>query len=246
MKRFKLTVSIICAGLPVLAAIGASSLLYGQKVTADQILVKVSEAMGGVEKIKSLDTLRVQTIYDGHEKPVVIEIKRPNKIRTESTATTVFDGKRGCFLKRPPAKDGTPRGPGLFNPDEFKEFEVDLAFYVPAFFDHPSTYLGTGEEEGKKVHKLQVDLPLGARMIYFIDAETFLITGVRANFSTSSGEYRQDRVYHDYQNTGEGILYFHHFSFSFNGGKMQKAVNEKVEFNVPLDDSRFAIPEDLK
>jgi len=246
MKRFKLTECVICVGILVLATSGASLLLYGQTVTADQILAKVSEAMGGVEKIKALDTLRVRTIYGGHEKPVIIEIKRPDKIRTESTATTVFDGKRGAFLKRPPAKDGTPRGPGLFKPDETAEFELDLAFYVPAFFDHPSTYMGLGEEGGKEVHKLQVDLPLGAKVTYFIDAETFLITGARAHFSTSGGSYRLDRVYHDYQKTGDGILYFRNFSFSFNGGEMQKAVNENVEINVPLDDSRFAVPEGLK
>ena len=93
---------------------------------------------------------------------------------------------------------------------------------------------------------MQVDLPLGAEVTYFIDAETFLITGARAHVSTDGGSYRLDREYHNYQKTGDGILYFHQFSFSFNGGEMQKAVNEKVEINVPLDDSRFVIPEGLK
>jgi hypothetical protein len=246
MKRIKLITCVICVGLLALAAFGNSPLLFGQKVTADHIVAKVSAAMGGIEKIKAMETLRVNTIYGDHEKPVVIEIKRPNLIRTESTAITVFDGKRGCFLKRPPAKDGSPRGPELFKLDGLKEFEVDLAFYVPAFFDHPSTYKGLGEEAGKKVYKLQVNLPLGGRLTYFVDAETFLITGARAHVSMYGGNHRLDRVYHDYKKTKDGILYFRQFSFSFNGGKMQKAVNEKVEINVPLNNSRFAIPEGLK
>jgi len=226
----------------VVLLISAVVLVAGEPVTVKGIVSECAEAMGGMEKIDALKTIRLKVIYTDHDYPVFAEIRRPNLIRSDGGKSVVlFDGKRACKLKGV-AKDGSVSGPRLIKAEEWKDFEVDVAFYFPAFFDYPARYVGMETDEGRKAFELEVKLPLGARMTYFIDAETHLWFKTVAHVTIGGKEHHPQRIFSDYKVVG-GILYPHGFIYNWTPDeKPNKAFIEKVEFNVPLPDERFAIP----
>jgi len=232
--------------LAVPAVIGVTLVACAQE-TAERIVARSADAMGGSEMIAALTTLRIRTVYPDHAYPVISEIRRPNQMRTEGVGeyVLVFDGQRGAFLERAPAEDGTPQGPELIDTKYSRDFELDIAFAFPAFFDYPSEYLGREVVDGVETHKLVVELPLGVPMTYFIDADTYLPLKARADITVDGTEYHPERVYGDYRET-EGFLYPRTFTYFWLPDDVNEASVEAVDVNVTLADDRFAIPADLE
>ncbi len=235
-------------GVPsVTVALTAMVAACGQP-TAEQIVARAAEAMAvGIGQIDELRTLRVRMAYPDHEYPVVTELSRPNRMRTEGVGSyvLVFDGERGAFLERPPAEDGSPQGPELIDATYLKDLELDIAFVFPAFFDHPAEYLGREMVEGVDTHKLGVILPLGVRTTYFIDAERYLPLKVVADVTVDGTEYHPGRVFRDYADQG-GILYPRSVTYWWMPDEVDAAVVERVEVNVSLGEDRFAIPAGIR
>jgi hypothetical protein len=231
------TLSAFTLALAVAALVPAC-----RQPTTERIVARAARAMAGSGRIEDVKTLRVTMVYPDHEYPVVTEIARPNRMRTGGGSNVVvFDGQRGAFLERPPAADGTPQGPEVIDPRYVKDFELDIAFLFPAFFDHPSEYLGRELVEGVEAHKLGVVLPLGIRTVYFVDAESYLPLKVTADVTIDGAEYHPGRVFRDYRDQG-GLKYPRAVTYWWTADKVETAVVELVEVNVPLGEERFAIP----
>ncbi len=211
--------------------------------TAERIVAAAADAMAVAGSMEELRTLRIRITYPDHEYPVVTEISRPNRMRTEGVGNyvLVFDGERGAFLERPPAEDGTPQGPELIDPVYLRDLELDIAFVFPAFFDHPSEYLGREVVEGVDTHKLGVTLPLGVRLTYFIEVESHLPLKVVADVTVDGTEYHPGRVYNEYEDRG-GVMYPGTITYWWMPDEVETAVVEAVEINVQLGDDRFTIP----
>jgi len=214
-----------------------------QQPTAERIVAKTAAAMAGAGRIEDLKTLRIRMVYPDHDYPVVTELSRPNRMRTEGVGSyvLVFDGVRGAFLERPPAEDGTPQGPELIDSKYLRDLELDIAFVFPAFFDHPSEYLGREVAEGVETHKLSVILPLGIHMVYFIDAESYLPVKVVADVTVDGTEYHPGRIFSDYEDQG-GMMYPRTVTYWWMADEVETAVVDLVEVNVPLGEGRFSIP----
>ncbi|UCD73839.1 MAG: hypothetical protein JSV91_08565 [Phycisphaerales bacterium] len=210
-----------------------------QPMTAERLVSKCAAAMGGPNKIDSLKTMRIAQKFPDHSGLIRYEIKRPNRVRMGNNL--VFDGKRASWLRGTKA-DGTPRLPELVPQEEWKDFEMDIAWYVPAFFDYPAEYLGEETVDNIETYKLQVTLPLGAIVTYNLDTATFLIHQVSSHVVVSDKEYQYDRMYSDYRML-DGILYPYAFTYAGRDGvTVLTATMVELEFNVPLEDERFAIP----
>lgn len=211
--------------------------------TAEQVVARVERAMAGAGRIGDLRTLRVEMTYPDHPDVVITEVGRPNRLRTENVGRSilVFDGQSGAFLKRPPSADGTLQTPALIEAGYLKDFELDIAFVFPAFFDHPSEYLGRETVEGIDTHKLAVTLPLGVRTIYFVDAKTYLPVKVVADVTVDGTEYHPGRVFHGYSDWG-GMMYPQTVTYWWTPDKVDTAVVNRVEVNPALDEDRFIIP----
>ena len=143
--------------------------------------------------------------------------------------------------QRPPAEDGTPQGPELIDSKYLKDLELDIAFLFPAFFDHPSEYLGREMVEGVDTHKLGVILPLGIHTTYFIDAESYLPMKVVADVTVDGTEYHPGRLFRDYEDQG-GMMYPRTVTYWWMADEVETAVVDLVEVNVPLGEGRFSIP----
>lgn len=208
--------------------------------TAEQVVARCAEALGGADKIAAVKTLRLSVDYPGYKVPCVVEIKRPNRIRSEADYILVFDGKRCGYLRGAPSKDGRDPGPKLLPAEEGRDFEVDIAFFFPAFFDYRAEYAGLESADGKECHKVAVVLPMGIRMTYFLDAQTFLPARIVAGIPDKGAVYQCEHVLGDYERT-DGLL-FPRTSDAQSWGPPGRAKITSVEVNVPLDDARFAMP----
>jgi ankyrin repeat protein len=212
----------------------------GRALTSKDVVARCARAMGGEAAIKGLKTMRVHSIYPDHgSEPIPFEIMRPNLSRNPH-GELVFDGTRACSLKGMDGKSG----PQMVDAEDLKDFEVEIGYYFPAFFDRPSEYLGIEKRRGNENHKLLVALPLGAEMTYYIDTQTNLVSSVVSEFSIGGKDFRFERVYSDYRTIG-GFTFPYGFTYDSRNGVMSGRV-DKIEFNVPLDKRIFQIPTQTK
>lgn len=229
--------------LGLLAVLGGFAALpdAAEPLTAPQVVARCAEALGGADKIASVRTLRIQMVPASKPKAVTHEIKRPNRIRSESADyVLVFDGERCGYLKGAPSKDGRDPGPKLLPEEEGRDFELDIAFLFPAFFDHPSQYLGTEAFEGSPHHKLALTLPMGIRVTYWLDGIRFLPARIVAEVPFQGEVVRVERTLGDYF-SAQGLLFPRTMNSSGWAFKGPASVTN-VEVNPPMEDGRFEIP----
>jgi len=206
---------------------------------AERIIAACATTMGGVEALENLRTFRTTASWDG-EDPVVTDVQRPNLFRTAGRASMVFDGERAAMLSGP-EEDGEPGGPELLDAEVWKDFEVDLAFNFPAFFDYPTEYLGVDSLEGTPVHQLLVTLPLETRITYLIDANTHLPLAARTVVTIDGTEYTPERLYLEFKEV-DGILLPSRFKQGWTPETAQTGVLLEAEMNVNFGEDHFRLP----
>lgn len=157
-------------------------------------------------------------------------------------ASLVFDGKRACLLKGMDNKSG----PEMVDPGDLVDFDVEVGYFIPAFFDFPSEYLGSETVAGRVLHKIRPQLPHGAELVYFIDASTWLPHKTAVRMTIRGQSFAVERVFSDYRDV-DGILYPHGFTYPSRDRKsvIQGRVTS-VEVNPALDDAHFTIPNNIK
>ena len=205
---------------------------------ADQVIADCAKALGGADLLEDLRTFRMTASWDGGD-PVVTEVQRPNLFKTLGRATLVFDGERAARLVGP-EEGGTEGGVELLEADVWKDFEIDLAFNFPAFFDFPAEYLGLDSLDGEPVHKLLVTLPLGTNITYFLDANTHLPLVARTEVTIDGTDYTPERVYLEFREI-EGILFPSRFEQGWTPETSQTGVLESGEVNVGFPEDHFQI-----
>lgn len=219
--------------------------------TADDIVAKHVEARGGLEKLKAVQSVRMTgriTIGPEMEAPLVMELKRPNKMRLDITVqgmigSQAYDGSTGWAFM-PFAGQA---GPEPLSPDELKlaDEQADIDGPLVDYKAKGNQVELVGEEsvDGTGTYKLKITLKDGEVRYYFLDTQSFLairtegrrtVRGMEMDTVSSVGDYRDV----------DGIM----FPFVVQNGargrpERQTVTVEKVELNVPVDDARFTMPE---
>lgn len=206
-------------------------------ITSREVVDRCIEAMGGQETVDSFRNMRFLLRRPDPSKNIYWEIQRPNKVRKERPGklVLVFDGERAGFVMGPPRTDGTLEGPHLVPAEDWHHFEMDIALYVPAFFDHPAEYQGMDQVGETTVHILKVTLPMGAKVIYALDADSFLPLRV----SLPAWDYEQ--YVGDWKKVGD-VMYFHRFWSGSDPGDI--TLLDELAFNVDPGKDRFTVPAD--
>ena len=233
--------------LSALTLILFSAALFGQNT--DELVAKYIQARGGVEKIKSVQSVRMSgTMTTGQlEIPIVMLMKRPNLVRMEFevqglTGIRAFDGQNGWALM-----------PFLGNPDpaaisgqELKEFadQADIDGGLVDYKAKGSTVelLGKDKVEGTDAYKLKLTRKNGDIDTIFLDANTYLqireqgqhtVQGIVKDFETNISDYRDV----------EGLKFPYAIVSGVRGeSTKQKLAIEKVELNIPADPALFKMP----
>jgi len=218
--------------------------------TLDEVLAKHYEAMGGYEKLKAVQSVRMtgkMIMGQGMEAPFTIEKSRPNKFRMEftfqgMTGTQAFDGKGGWMIMPFSGK----KDPEAMPADAVKEMEEQADFDGPLVDwkakGHTVELLGKEDVEGTSAHKLKATLKNGNVITYYIDAETFLVLKEESKRTIKGTEVEGESSVGDYKQV-EGLTMPFAIEMGAKGSpQKQKLVTEKVEINPKVEDARFVMP----
>ena len=212
--------------------------------SVDDVIEKYAEAVGGMDKLGAVKTVKItgRIIQGSNHIPFVQYIRVPNKIKTETT-------RQGLTLQT--AYDGTIawtlnpfRGvkiPEKLTPEQTKDLE-NQADFEGGLINYErkgskAEYLGLDDFEGSDVYKVRLTDKEGGRTTYYIDVVTSLILKEEVKRKIKEKEQKIEFLFGAYKPI-DGIM----VPFSI-GGTQGTSEIDKVEFNVPIDDSIFKMPE---
>ncbi len=234
-------------------AIGAWAVLFSAATlaqTLDEVLAKHYEARGGLEKITAVSSARItgtMSMGGGMEAPFIWQWKRPNKLRLEFTVQGVtgvqaYDGQTGWMIMPFLGSSDPEKMPGdqLADLREQADFEGELVNWKAK--GHQVELLGREKVEGTDAFKLKVVKSNGDVTFVYLDAEYFLEIKGEGKRTLRGQELEFESSIGDYKEVG-GLMIPHSMSSRAKGAPVGQTVTfTKVELDVPLDDSLFAMP----
>jgi hypothetical protein len=220
--------------------------------TADDIINKYIDAIGGMSKIDSIQTVKVtgKSGFGPMEFPFTMTYKLPSSVLMEVTM-------QGLTMKR--AYDGTAgwkivpfqgqKDPEKMNEEEIKDMKEEADF-TGQLVNYKSKgdsveFLGKEDMEGSDTYKLKVTNKDGDVTYYYLDTASYLILKTSMKQKINEKEIDMDTYYGDYKTIDGYTMAFAMETKADMGpmGHTQKVTIESVEFNIPVDDSIFKMPE---
>jgi outer membrane lipoprotein-sorting protein len=222
--------------------------------TVDELIAKHVQALGGMEKIKSLTSMRTSgkmIMGQGMEAPFVMMQKRPKLSRMEftfqgMTGVQAYDGKNGWQVMPFMGKKEPEAMPAEQNKllDEQADMDGPLIDYKAK--GNKIELTGKEQVEGADAYKLKVTLKDGQERVIYLDAESYLEVKTEAKRNIRGSEVETESFLSDYKDES-GRMMPHTIESGVKGSDhRQKLVFEKVECNPALADSLFAMPAGTK
>ena len=226
----------------VLTALFLTAEVYSQSL--EEIVKKYSEA-NKQDKVAALSTIKItaKMSVQGMEIPMEIWMKNPDKVKTVSSINgtqivSVFDGVKGYQIN----PMGGSTAPVEMTPDQVRQTRSSNVFQ-----NSMSNYLKNGQlslEGEEKVNekpafKIKVKPDEVNIMYMFIDKESNLVVKTSYTVNQGGNQITVDSYPTNYTET-DGVLLPMKTTTSTSG--MEIIITyDKVEVNIPMDDSIFKI-----
>jgi len=231
--------TVLCMGAPIAHA-----------QTVDELLAKYYEACGGLDKLKAITSIRVtgtMAIAPGMDAPFTMERKRPGKQRMEfqvqgMTGIQAFDGERSWSVMPFMGKTEPEVGADEDNKRQQADADFDGALVDYKAKGHAIELAGNEPVDGAAAYKLKITKKNGNVEYDYLDAETYLLVKTEAKVRRNGNDINGETVFSDFKEVS-GIM--EPFAMETGAKEMpqkRKFSFSKVELNVPLDDTRFAVP----
>jgi hypothetical protein len=237
---------------PALIALASVVLLAAplSAQTADDVIARYIDRVGGIEKIQAARSLRRTGKYfgsGGFEASLVQENRRPNQVREEftlqgMTAINAYDGKAGWKID--------PFG-GKKDPEALTEEEMH-AILLDSDFDEPlidykrkgnrAELVGRDQVEGTEVYKLRITLPNGDIRHYYMDTDSYVPIRMEEKRLIRGAEQEYETTLGDYKPVNGWLMPFSYETGRKGDPNKATITYQKIEANVPLDDRRFTRP----
>jgi hypothetical protein len=219
--------------------------------TVDELVSKNIEAKGGADALHALQSLRLRgkllTQQGQIELAYLQTKKRPGDLRTEATLqgmtqVEAYDGKEGWKISPFQGR----KEPEKMSADDLKPLMEDAEIDGPLvdWKNKGSTveYLGTEEVDGTLAHKLKVVRKNGDVSFVYLDPDHFLEIRVLTQRVKHGAHEEVETDLGDYEKSA-GVF----VPTSIESGRKgdpdkQKIIIDKVEANVPVDDTIFHFP----
>jgi hypothetical protein len=244
LRNFAAPRLVLAAGIALLVLPG---LVLAQSV--DDLIAKNIQAHGGIAKLQTVKTMRTsgKVSFGGFQARFLQENLRPDKVREETIVQGLaqvqgYDGKVGWqvnpFQGRKDAE--------LLSADDLKSLQEDSDIDGPLVDykskGHTAELLGHDSVEGTDCYKIKVTLKNGDIRIYFLDADSFLELKIESQNIVRGTTQYSETYYGDYEQV-DGIYYPFEYEQGQKGSSSRaKFTVEKLEINVPLAESLFAMP----
>ncbi len=216
--------------------------------TLDEVVQKHVAAMGGAEKMKAAKTIKMtgKVEMQNMEAPFVMMLKQPGMLRNEITIQGLvmiqaYDGKSGWAIVPFTGK----KDPEPVTADETKELQDQSDIWPLVDYKAKGNkveLLGKDKIEGTDAYKLKLTRPNGDVDLIYIDTDSFLEIKEEGTRIIRGSEQQSETSLADYREIG-GLMFPFAIESSIKGSpETQKITLEKVELNVPVDDSVFKMP----
>lgn len=211
--------------------------------TADEVVAKHIEALGGKEKLATLKSVRMETnlSVQGMEIPVIVTRVHNVGQRVDISAM----GMDGYIINTPTA--GWSYMPFMgqsaaeaMPEDQVKESSDELDLHG-ALFNYQEKgskveLLGKEDVDGTECFKLKLTTKSGKERTFFIDPKNYYILRYVAKAVVMGQEQEVSVNYGDYKKTDEGFVFAHSIGGAFGQGDMTVT---KLEINKPVDEKVF-------
>ena len=223
--------------------------------TADELVQKNIQAKGGLDKIKALNSIRMTGKLDAGGGVVGIvtqENRRPNQLRETftlqgMTQVQAYDGETGWQIQ----PFGGHKEPALMGEDDLRDLLIDSDFDGPLVNyqekGNKVEFLGHDIVDGDDALRLKVTLKNGDIVYYYLDPDAFL------EIKTERREYIRGAVHETVAQLGSykpvnGVMFPFAVSVAPKDDptQVQSITYDKIEANVSLPESDFAVPGSLK
>jgi hypothetical protein len=218
--------------------------------TVDELVARHVAARGGYEKLKAVQTIKItRTVATQFSNvKVIIYKKRPSLFRAEQTgpnqpmvprginAEAAWDTVQGRIAQRPAPAAAETR-------DIDGDFDGLLVDWKEK--GHTVTLEGTEPLPDGEAYKLKVATRGGAVRYVYLDAKTYLER--RQTGMIVLPNNRRENTTLDFSNykTVDGIQFPFNIDEDRSGPQITQSFatyTEKIELNVPMDDTLFATP----
>ena len=245
--HLRLIIFVVSAALIVSAGFAQNE----NQPTVDELVSKNIEAKGGATALQNLQSLRLtgkMLVRQGQIELGYLETKkRPEDVRIEGslqgmTQIEAYDGKEGWrvspFFGR--------KDPEHISADDVKALVEDAEIDGPLvdWKAKGSTveYLGTEDVDGTPAHKLKVVRKNGDVSFVYLDPDHFLEIRVVTGRIRHGAYEEVETDLGDYEKAG-GVFVPTSIESGRKGAQdKQRIVIDKVEANVPVDDTIFHFP----
>jgi hypothetical protein len=217
---------------------------------ADEIIAKYVKAIGGIDKIKTVKTIRSTGRFvggGGFEAKVIEEKKRENVIRQEfilqgMVQVVVYDSKIGWKID----PFGGKKDVETLSEEELKgvvessDFDGPLIDYKEK--GNKIEYLGIDQVDGDDAYKLKITLKNGDVRTFYFDTDYYVPIKLESKTITRGQESESETSFGDYKEVA-GVYYPFSYEYGSKGSPFKsQVIYEKIEVNVALQDTRFSKP----
>lgn len=227
-------------------------LLFGvftvQAQTADEIIAKSFEILGGVDKWKELKTTKSEAkmAMMGFEFAGTMYNAQPNKMRVEvdvmgQKIVQCYDGSTAWWIN--PLQIGPD---AQVMPEEMAESVKNQEFQSPLLDysskGHNVVLEGKETVEGTSCFKLKLTKKDGTEEFHFFDAENYVPVMVRTPIKSgpAAGQFSETFM-SDYQDVN-GLMFPFFLETKVAGESAQKITLSKVVLNEEMKDDMFLFP----
>ena len=218
--------------------------------TAEEIVARYIKAIGGMEKIQAVRTLRRTGKFTGgggFEAAVLEESKRPGMVRQEFslqglTGVNAYDGKTGWKIEPWQGK----KDPEPLGEEERKQIIEDADFDGPLINYQQKgnrvEFVGTEPVEGTDAFKLKVTLRNGDIYYYYLDTDAYVPIKIETKRIVRGAEREYETTLGDYEEVAGWYLPYS-VETNVKGSQDKTEITyDKIEANVPIADGRFELP----
>ena len=237
------------ASVAALAAIALTA-QSNRDLSPDEAINKSIAAYGGLEKLNAIKTIKCtgKVIFTGGhlEAPLVLRSKRPFRYRTEITMqgqqmVEAFDGATKWIVSGGnPNPQKSPEDSAKSAADNADIVESPLIHFKEK--GHTLEQFGKEDVDGAPAYKFRLKLKSGNLLTVYLDMKSFLTVKTVTLVKQAGPELEAESKPGNFKRV-EGVMIAFSNAIRINQQPVMQMIYDKVEVNVPMDDSLFAFPQ---
>ena len=212
----------------------------------DNVLEKHFEAVGQ-EKLMEKETYIIKAKINqmGMELPMLMKMKRPKMFRMEmemqgQKMIQVYDGEKGWVLApwlnpEPQALEGAQLQQAMDQAD------IDGELFNYKEKGHSADLVGKVKYNDQAAYRIKLSTKDGVVKNYYIDADTYLVSGVKSKVNAQGQEVEVEQNMSDYENV-DGVMVARKIESKSPMGTATIII-EELSFNKEIEPSEFQKPE---